>query len=1007
MSAPPVSISTIPAGLCFADTLAEGLLEEAAGDPLALSRTTVLLPTRRAVRALGEAFLRVSQGRPLLLPRMRPLGDLDADELLFFGEEALGGMGAAAELPPAMPALRRQLLLAQLILAWSARRAAEGDHEVPSEDQAVQLAAALAALIDQVETEGLSFDQLADLVPDAFAAHWQTTLRFLEIVTAHWPAVERDEGCIGPAERRRLLMEAQADAWRRAPAADPVIVAGSTGSIPATAALIDVVASLPRGAVVLPGLDLTADEEDWAAVLEDPAHPQHGMARLLERLAVGRDQVGLWRGRDAAAPAAARARFVNLALLPAARTARWHRLPDTLPRDEIRHSLASVKRIDCPGAAEEALVIALLMRRALETDGRRAALVTPDRGLARRVAAELKRWRIAVDDSAGTPLAETGPGVFLRATAEMMTGALTPVALLAALKHPLAGGGEDPAEFRARVRSLERRVLRGARPAPGFEGLLRALDTRADAVDREAKQEEDLRPWVRRLAEYAGPFATALAQESAALGDLLAAHLRFAEALAASDAESGATRLWDGEAGEALAGFFAELLDSAGAAPPLEGARYAALLSGLMQGRVVRPSRGTHPRLAILGPLEARLQQVDTVILGGLNEGTWPADSDPGPWLSRPMRVAFGLPAPERRIGLSAHDFAQAFSAPEVFLTRATRVEGSPTVPSRWLLRLDALLKALDLDDLESPDWQAVAEGLDAPEHERRSTPPAPRPPVAARPRKLSVTQIETWMRDPYQIYARHILKLVPLPAIDQDPSQADLGSLVHAALERFVETYPDQLPPDPEAALIEIVHQALEPYADRPGLVAFWAPRFARVAGWVAARERLQRITLERAYAEVEGHRTLRGPGGDFVLTAKADRIDVQQSGHVVILDYKTGATPVDRDIALGLAPQLPLEAAIAEVGGFGPEIPAAVPFRLEHWRLTGREPAGKVEVVGGDLAELVAEAVDGLQGLIDLFDRESTPYHAQPRPDWAPRYNDYEHLERVRAWSGGEEGS
>ncbi len=1004
MSASPASISTIPAGLCFADTLAEGLLDDTAGDPLALSRTTVLLPTRRAVRALSEAFLRVSRGRPLLLPRMRPLGDLDADELLFFGEDALGVTGAAADLPPAMPALRRQLLLARLILAWSARRAAEGAHEVPSEDQAVQLAAALAALIDQVETEGLSFDQLADLVPDVFAAHWQTTLRFLEIVTAHWPAVEREEGCIGPAERRRLLMEAQAEAWRRAPPPDPVIVAGSTGSIPTTAALIGVVASLPRGTVVLPGLDLAADEEDWAAVLEDPAHPQHGMARLLDGLAVGRDRVGLWRGRDAAAPAAARARFVNLALLPAARSARWHQLPDTVPRDEIRGSLAGVKRIDCPGAAEEALVIALLLRGAREKTDRRAALVTPDRGLARRVAAELKRWHISVDDSAGTPLAETGPGVFLRATAEMMTAALAPVALLTALKHPLAAGGERPAAFRGRVRSLERQALRGPRPAPGFEGLLRALEARSASAQR--VEEEDLRPWVRNLAEHARPFAAALAQESAALGDLLAAHLRFAEALAASDAEGGAERLWAGEAGEALAGFIAELLDSAGAAPPLEGARYAALLTGLMQGRVVRPRRGTHPRLAILGPLEARLQQVDVVILGGLNEGTWPADSDPGPWLSRPMRVAFGLPAPERRIGLSAHDFTQAFSAPEVFLTRATRVEGSPTVPSRWLLRLDALLKALDLDRLESPDWQAVAEGLDTPAHERRSTPPAPRPPVTARPRKLSVTQIEAWMRDPYQIYARHILKLVPLEAIDQDPSQADLGTLVHAALERFVESYPDQLPADPAAALVAIGREALAPYKDRPGLVAFWWPRFKRVAGWFAARERLQRVTLERAHAEVRGRRTLRGPGGDFVLTAKADRIDVQRSGDIVILDYKTGAKPEKKDIALGLAPQLPLEAAIAEAGGFGPEIPTATPLGLEYWRLTGRDPAGEVHGVV-DLEKLVAQAVEGLQGLIDLFDRESTPYHAQPRPDWAPRYNDYEHLERVRAWSSGEAGS
>jgi ATP-dependent helicase/nuclease subunit B len=1013
-------VFTIPAGLSFVDALAEGLLARAA-DPLDLARGTVFLPTRRACRALQEAFLRAAGGRALLLPRLVPLGDLDAEDLLLAADEMPGLENLAADLAPPLPGLRRQLLLAELIRRWGALRG-----EAPPEDQALRLADELAHLLDQVETEGLDFAGLETLVPADYAAHWQKTLEFLRILIDNWPGMQAAEGGIGAAARARRLAELQAAAWRRDPPAEPVIVAGSTGSIPATAQLIEVVAGLPQGMVVLPGLDTETDAEIWDAVAEDPGHPQHGLARLLARLKLTRDQVAPWPshppgppsahpsatpGPAAPGPAARglRRRLVDLALYPAVATPRWNDEAGGLDPARAAEAFDDVTRIDAPGPGEEAAVIALILRRALETPGRRAALVTPDRGLARRVAGALARWGVAVDDSAGAPLSHTAPGGFLRLSAEMMAGGLAPLALLAALKHPLAAAGQVPAGFRARVRTLERLALRGPRPAPGFAGLTRAL--RAAAKDKHRRREDrqavpGLVDWLKALEALAKPFARALGRAKT-LRELLDAHIGFAEALAATDRESGPVRLWAGEAGTVAANFVAELREAAGGIPAPGAAAYPAYLTALLGAKAVRPPYGSHPRLAIWGPLEARLQQVDLVVLGGLNEGTWPAVVEPGPWLSRPMRADFGLPPPERRLGLAAHDFAQLLGAPEVYLTRATRIEGAPSVPSRWLLRLQAVLGAIEPGvDIAAaaPQWLAWAEELDSPGEPLPAVRPAPAPPLEARPRRLSVTRIETWMRDPYDLYAERILKLTALDDLDSDPGAAELGTLVHEALEKFLEAYPSDLPADPEAELIEIGREVFSPERVRPGVRAFWWPRFRRIARWFAREELGYRAGIDGSRGELRGVLEIAAPGGPFTLTATADRIDRLAGGALAIVDYKTGGPPTKKEVALGFSPQLPLEAAIARAGGFA-ELPAAPVARLEYWRVSGGEPPGERKALKLDADAEAEAALDGLRELIARYDDPETPYPARPRPEWARRFSDYRHLARVKEWGAGEE--
>ena len=978
-------VYSIPAHFPFVEALAHGIITETGGDPVALARYQILLPTRRSCRSLREAFLRLGDGRPTLLPRMTPIGDVDEDELVL-ADDLPGSPGAAVlDLPPAVPALRRQLILMRLI------RSRDADQ---SPDQAALLARELANLMDQVATERLNFADLAQLDVGSFADHWQQTLEFLKLVTEHWPAILAAEGAIDPAERRNRLLEAQAARWRDTPPDTPIIAAGSTGSIPATADLLATVCTLPHGAVVLPGLDMYLDSASWDAI--GPTHPQFGLKHLLGHLDVPRAEVEPWYGYDTKAAPESRTTLLRHALLPAPSTG----TPvsgDIISAD----ALEGVKRVDCPDPGKEAEAIAIAIREALETPGKTVGLVTPDRNLARRVASELSRWGLEVDDSAGIPLDQTPPGAFLRLSAAMIGGNFAPVPLLAALKHPLAACGENPAVCRARVRSLEILALRGVRPGPGIAGLRAALDQRTETAPLMAfldRLEEILSPMIMP-AETVGaetPFAT-----------LLKAHVGVSEALCASEQMSGAERLWRGDAGEALATFVADLQDSLDDRITISGMDYGALLDTLMIGRVVRPRHNLHPRVHIWGTMEARLQHADTLILGGLNEGTWPPEPPSSPWMSRPMMTAFGLPLPERRIGLSAHDFAQAFAAPNVILTRADRVDGTPTVASRWLRRMENIVATSDHADLFVPDREALsmAMALDRPKESVAPRPPEPRPPVAARPRRMSVTKVRDLQRDPYAIYARQILGLDPLDPIDADPGAADRGIIIHRVLERFVETYPENLPDNAEAELIRLGHEVFGDHLTSPGIRAFWWPRFLRIAEWFVANEAARREAGDRpVLIEQKGEVSFPAPGGKFTLSAKADRMDQIATGELGIIDYKTGEPPSAAQAKAGLEPQLPLEAAMVKQGGFD-NLPTTEVRRLSYIKVNGGREPGRVSHLKLDVEDTANEAWAGFQKLIAEFDQPEMPYLSHTRPMKQREQGDFDHLARVREWLSAEE--
>ena len=974
---------TIAPGANFAQELARGLITRVGSGPLALSRCVIYLPTRRAARSFGEAFAS-TLGGAALLPQFRALGDSDEDDLLF------DTVSEGIELPPAIEPIRRQLLLAALVQRWDAK--AHGGRL--NFAQASHLAESLATLMDEVERQGADLSRIQELAPPSLAAHWRDVTGFLDLLQNAWPDLLRDEGCMNPAARRNAALALLTSRLASAPQDGMVIAAGSTGSIPATARLLAAIAGLPNGAVVLPGLDRALDEKSWSDL--DPGHPQFGMKQLLEQIGGARADVVDWDGSDSNP---ARATLLRETLRPAPTTDAWRGIADRGP-GEIGDGLRGLSLIAANDPAEEALVIALALRQTLETEGRTAALVTPDRKLARRVAAELTRWNVVIDDSAGRPLAHTSAGAFLSLVAEAADAQFAPVPLLALLKHPFATLGEEPAPFRAQARLLDKYVLRGPRPDPGLAGIAKAIAMAQTRKRNPAEALAGLASWWQGIAAILAPLEQAFSKRELPLAELITIHLVAAEALACKAPLP--CPLWNGADGAAAAELFAVFQESAAAQPPIppiEPGSYPALLHGLAMKIPVRPQFGANRAIAILGPLEARLQRFDLTILGGLNEGVWPAGMPADPWFSRPMRDRLGLEQPERRIGLMAHDFAILAAGPQVLLTRALKSDGTPTIPSRWLQRLMQLTDGLGLKEkLDADDsYLAMARSLSRVPQGERLRRPAPTPPVEARPRRLSVTEIETWLRDPYAIYARHILGLRPLEALDDEAGPLERGTVFHRALELFVGRNPGALPADAldrlKAIAEEVFAEAQIPAAQR----AIWRPRFFSAAQWFVEQERARRAGITPSRLEISGRMQFEAPAGPFQLTCKADRIDLLVGGGAAILDYKTGSLPDKKWVLTYLTPQLPLEGAILVAGGFD-GLPVLEPQELIYLRLSGGAMGGEERIFEGVLA---ADARDRLAQRIAWFDDPATPYHSRVAPQNAKHEGDYDHLARVREWA------
>jgi ATP-dependent helicase/nuclease subunit B len=1035
-------VFSVPVSAPFLRTVIAALVDgrlvdgfDARTDPARLAQATLYLPTRRAGRLAHGILLDVLGRDAAILPRIVALGDIDEDELAFSEDSEPGGI-VPLDVPPKLGELERRLVLARLVAAW-AKQPVLSPLVVGGPASTLTLAGDLARLIDDMVTRGVDWSALDRLVPDQFDKYWQHTLDFLKIAREFWPAFLAETNRIEPAARRDLLIDAEAERLTK-PSDGPVVAAGSTGSMPSTAKFLQAVARLPHGAVVLPGLDTDLDDDAWRSIggardakgafTTPPAsnHPQFAMHALLSRFGIKRGDVEIL-GKPAQG---GREVLASEAMRPSNATSEWH---DRLKRLDIAAQIATgmnkLAVVEAPNPEMEALAIAVAMREARHLD-KSVALVTPDRALARRVTAALGRWNLEFNDSGGDALMETPAGIFARLAAEAATKGLEPPILLALLKHPMfrLGGTQDA--LKRGVEVLEFSLLRGTRPQAGSRGLAADFAGFRDELRKlrggESSSLHPSEPRARlgdhdlhRVQSLIAALRTALTPLEGLAGsrphDFAELAQRHRETLINLSAdEHGVATAFEGPDGLALASAFDDLLgrqEKIGLM--VEAGDYADVFQTAFADRLVRRREQPDAQLHIYGQLEARLTESDRVILGGLVETVWPPAPRVDPWLSRPMRHELGLDLPERRIGLSAHDFAQLLGHEEVILTHSAKVGGAPAVASRFLHRLEAVAgeQRWGAAKAAGDKYVRYAGAIDQPAEVKPIEQPQPKPPRETRPTKLSVTAIEDWLRDPYTIYARYILKLDSLDPVDMPLSAADRGSAIHESLGEFTKEHANALPDDAVGVLRRIGEKHFAPLMEKPEARALWWPRFQRIARWFAEWEAARRGGIAAIAAEIRGEIKIPLDNARiFTLSARADRIERRGDGGYAILDYKTGQPPTGKQVRMGLSPQLTLEAAILREGGFAGIDAGASVGELAYVRLSGNNPPGEYKTVElkikqNDTPQLPDSAADyaraQIEALIRRFENPDEPYRSLVLSMWTARYGDYDNLARVKEWS------
>jgi len=997
------TIYTIDPHLSFADTLTRGLLGEIGyfdnKDPSGLADILILLPTRRACRVVRDSFLRHSEGRPLLLPRLQPIGDIDEEELFLNQFHHIAGENTPSmnDIPPSISTIERQVTLVKLIEQVNQFQSTAAHN--------FSLANALGRLLDQIYTENLDMTALPDLVDKhQFADHWGVTLTFLEIISKAWPAILSEKGYIDAADRRNRLLFHLVSQWETTPPKHPIIAAGTTGSIPATTALLKTIMNLPKGRIILPGVNTQMSDDVWDEI--DDTHPQATLKNLIENLDIERAKIQRF-GTDSpqSNKDALKVDFIQTALMPASKTDKWQEpIISEDNKNKLKQTLSNTHLYECDTAQDEAELISLMMRESVEIPEKITAVITPDRNLAKRITNACRRWGLEIDDTAGQPLSQTTTGHFIMGAGYALQSGLSPIHLLGFLKHPYQN--HEFTNFRKAVRLLDKQVLRGLKPQFGIEGLIH----KHQQVCADPHQKDPDAIALELIGYLDALFQPALAlfskNEKQPFGNLLKAHIALIENCADMNL------LWRNDQGEEAAGLLSDLFTESDAFPLVTVNDYIEILKDFMDQKTIRPKYGTHPRLMILGQLEARLIHADRIILAGLNEGTWPQNTGYDPWMSRPMRAQFGLPPLERGIGLSAHDFVHGFCKNEVFMTRSKRNDGAPTVASRWLLRIKTYLKksGLDEDLLQRDTYFQYQHYLNKPENITPISRPQPRPDVNKRPTALSVTAIDKWMKDPYQIYAQYILKLKPLEPFEKEWGAIEKGNLLHKILEVFNKKYNAILPDNFEKELSNI---AVETFKDlgNDDAAPYWFTRFNKIIPWYKEHETNWRHFAAPVLFESKGSITLDNKGKNFMLSARVDRIDKIYTGGYAIIDYKSGGQYSLTGMKSGDLPQLPLEGYILENQGFTADIRDENPQSayLGYWMINGGAPAGTITTFkkDKDLTEAIENAQDGINHLIDLFFDKDTPYYSIPNLDNAPRFNDYEHLARVKEWAALDENS
>ncbi len=960
------SIFNISAGEPFLENLVAGLKVL---PPKEFQSAVVLLPTRRACTALRDLFLAQQHqtNGAMVLPAIRQLSAIDEDELILSADAELAQ--AVLDIPASISPMRRRLLLTQLIMSRK-------DPDV-SHTQAFLLAGDLGRLMDQVLIENCDFKNLASIVEGDLAAHWQKIVQFLSIITDVWPKILEEQNVIEAVDRRKRLIELQINHWQKKMPQHHVIAAGSTGSHPSTALLLKAIAAMPKGAVILPGLDTTLDEPSWDAI--GPTHPQYLLKKLLAKLDVERGDVQDWY--TPTKQSEQRQHFLSEIMRPAEHSDDWEDLSKTFAGTKPWQGMQS---LTAEHEQHEAMLAALVLRKTLENPDDTAALITPDRSLAIRVATLLRRWDVVVDDSAGTPLSETSLAGYFTLLGQLLRHDLKPSDLMAFLKHPQTSLGLTREACLRLAREMETDFFRKQICGVGIATWLSIMPKdKPYAVLLQTIHKE-----VSKIAsiKHVKPFS-----------ELLDMHLELANAWSKDN-------IWQGEEGAVLAEY-------------MDGLRahsthylccfedYMGIFTAGLRQETVRLRYGQHPRIHILGLIEARMLSFNHIILAGLNEGTWPETPTLDPWMSPFMRVTFGLPSPDQHIGQTAHDFIQLAAQTNITLLRSERSGVTPTNPSRWLLRLQAVLKMLGAEDALLPTlpWYEWAKMMDDVAEVAPCDAPAVTVSPTSLPPRLSATDIELWVRDPYAFYAKRVLGITALGELDAELSAMDRGNIFHHVLDTLAKDFPTSWPPAAKLSFIHLIGEGFLKHGVSADELHLMQPRLAVLAEEVWEYERERRAQVTAFYAEKKGQTQLGTSPYNPVLHAKADRIDVLRDDTLHISDYKTGQTPSKLMVESALKPQLWVEAIIAAQKGYA-DIAQSNVSKIGYVQITEGAKLLDDQKPFDVNADIIAAHRDGLAAFIEAFLQKHARFHSAPRQNILEPSVDYARLARVAEWSKGE---
>lgn len=950
-----------PPGVDFAEDLVAGLLaRHETTAPEQFARCQIYVNTTRMQRRIRSVF---DQGKARLLPQIKLITDLANDPLVSFPKATVS-------------TLRRRLQVSELVA-----RLLEQEPDLAPKSALYELSDSLLTLMDEMHGEGVNPAVLASLDVSDQSGHWDRALKFLNIITPFFAQLDEEPNS---EARQRRTIETLAEHWKIAPPNDPILVAGSTGSRGATAMFMHAVAHLPNGAIILPGYDEALPNDVWDKLgnpMSGQDHPQYRFKKLMSDIGFTPNDVQRWSNMKP--HNGLRNKLVSLSLRPAPVTNQW--LAEGPDFDDLIQTTKDLTLVEADAPRLEAETIALRLRQAA-ADGITAALISPDRMLTRQVTAALDRWDIRPDDSAGTPLVLSAPGRLLRHTAALFGNKLTGEMLLTILKHPLCfSENEDRGPHLILTRELELYFRKIGAPFPT-----------KDLLQDWAKNDDARTDWITWIIDILTGHDVVT---SANLTKFVTDHLSLTEKLCAGPDKEGSGGLWLKNAGREAQRVCDMLVSDADAGGTLTYREYGALFSTVLADGTVRNPDEGHPQILILGTLEARVQGFDLTILGGMNDGTWPESNPPDPWLNRKMRADAGLLLPERRIGLSAHDYQQAIAGKSVWITRSKRSADTETVPSRWVNRLTNLLaglpgqggaEALEQMRARGDAWLAKAAHLSTPSKPTPSAArPSPQPPTAARPKQLSVTQIKTLIRDPYVIYAREVLRLRPLDPLAPTANAPLRGIIIHSILEQFINGGYDPLDRD---AFMQLAQEQFDAHCPWPTIRAQWMAGLDRSVDRFLQDEIERQSLATKQLTELKGEITV--PPVGIKLVCKADRIDLTLDGDALIYDYKTGQVPSGKQQEV-FDKQLLLEAAMVENGAFAAigqkPVSAALFIAMNTAMKNSAAPLNKTPVakVWEDIGTLFAHwqtPTRGYTARLAMFSKDDR--------------GDYDHLSRFGEW-------